>query len=236
MSIATLRILQGPAGPELHVDLVSAPDALGHEHEDDHRRLVRELTGLSPEELGAAKVVVTRVAKGAAAPAPAQGAPAAPSRGAVRSNPGGPTPQLGAEIARFLATGYLPDPAPPGGLPYPDGGPAWNALEYAVGHKSGLTAVVSAGTVIAGGLGALVLAAIEYGPLLLPEAARSFKLRSALRLLGALAGAGIAFKSPLVGGAVTGACTWRLAEGLIDRHVWRPTTLGAGAGSADDAP
>jgi hypothetical protein len=75
MSIATLRILQGPAGPELHVDLVSAPDALGHEHEDDHRRLVRELTGLSPEELGAAKVVVTRVAKGAAAPAPAPGLP-----------------------------------------------------------------------------------------------------------------------------------------------------------------
>jgi hypothetical protein len=95
--------------------------------------------------------------------------------------------------------------------------------------------IVVGGTLIAGLLGAAVVALVEYGPRALPEAMRSYWVRTAMRALGVVAGVGIAFRYPVIGSAVAGASAWKLAEGVLDNFAWGPMTLAPGAGEAPAA-
>lgn len=99
MSTATIRLVQTPSGPEVHVDYESDSDALPHEHESDHRRLVEELLGLGPGELAGVTVRTNR-----APPAPATSADGAPvaarAKAPLRGNPAPPS-----RLRRFLRGG-----------------------------------------------------------------------------------------------------------------------------------
>lgn len=60
MAEVTIRMIdRGAAGREIHIDLASDPDALPHEHEQDHKRVVEALMGQGILK-GSDKIVVTR--------------------------------------------------------------------------------------------------------------------------------------------------------------------------------
>lgn len=60
--MATLKIsmVDTPAGPRITVDYESDRDALGHEHERDHRAAVAALLGVGLAELEALGITVER--------------------------------------------------------------------------------------------------------------------------------------------------------------------------------
>lgn len=105
---ATLQLVMRGTTPVVTISLEQEPDALSHEHERDHRDLVRRVLGIDPNTV---KIEVTRTAplrpvaralpelpEPEAAPAPLLGIPSAePMR--TRGNPG--TKSRGG-LGRFL--------------------------------------------------------------------------------------------------------------------------------------
>lgn len=59
MPKATISLKTNPKTrkPEIHIEYESEPDALSHEHEQDHRKLAEQLLGTS---IGDANIIVSR--------------------------------------------------------------------------------------------------------------------------------------------------------------------------------
>lgn len=96
--IITLR--SAPDGsPVIEFDYESEPGDLAYEHERDHRRIVAQAMGMSPEALEASGMAVVRAAPAAQADEGAERAaePAGAARRALptRGNPGAPPARPG---------------------------------------------------------------------------------------------------------------------------------------------
>ena len=100
MGTITIRLVQASTGPEVHVDLKSPPDDLPHEHEANHRQAIKDVTGLSVEELEAMGVVI-RTNRAPAAPSPAPTA-ADPVRGRERLRGNAAPDATQSPLRRFL--------------------------------------------------------------------------------------------------------------------------------------
>jgi hypothetical protein len=53
----SLRTNPETRAPEIHIEYESPPDALGHEHEQDHRRMAENVLGVP---IGDTKIIVSR--------------------------------------------------------------------------------------------------------------------------------------------------------------------------------
>ena len=84
MARFTVRLIETAAGPQVTVDYESEPDALGHEHEREHRAAVAKLLGMTEAEMDAAGVVITREPVGRVEVTPAEGE-GKTARGAVKN-------------------------------------------------------------------------------------------------------------------------------------------------------
>lgn len=73
MARFTIRLIDTATGPQVTVDYESEPDALGHEHEREHRAAVAQLLGMTEDEMDAAGIVVTREPVGRVEVTPTEG-------------------------------------------------------------------------------------------------------------------------------------------------------------------
>lgn len=106
MAEMTIKLVEGPDGMRVELDLVSDRDTLQHEHEIDHKALAASLLGMTLAELQALGIEVTRKTRQAERE---QGpAPAAGQRGKLqtRGNPGGGVEAFQRDYAAALLRGY----------------------------------------------------------------------------------------------------------------------------------